>query len=105
MRSLAVAIIIACLSTAVMDMAQAQQPAEGAPGQGSMVRPVDHRQPRPADVAGAEAAKPDESGVGKIIGQDNARIDRLIRSICRRGAPGERVSNQGSEFSSILITR
>jgi hypothetical protein len=34
-------------------------------------------------VAGADAVPPGEDNLSKLIEQENTRIDRLIRSICR----------------------
>ena len=36
-----------------------------------------------AHVAGADGVPPDENTLGKVIEEENARTDRLVRSICR----------------------
>jgi len=83
MRSVLVGIIAVSLSAALVTMARAQQPADGAPGLAHMTRPVGHAQPTAPGVAAADRIKSEESGTGKMIDQEDERIDRLIRGICR----------------------
>lgn len=41
------------------------------------------RQPSRNDVKGADQVQPDENALAKRIEEENARLDRLFRSICR----------------------
>jgi hypothetical protein len=112
MRSIFAAAIILSASTAVVHAREAPQYAEIQPGHGAMRAPVGHRQPNQRDVAGARQARsdkkiiyqdselldlppsqnhvagadevpPGENTLAKIIEEENRRIDRLVRSICR----------------------
>ena len=83
MRSIAVALVLISVSSTVVSTAQAQQQAEVQPGHGSMVRPAGHRQPTLAAVPETGQIKVDENGPANAIDQENARLDRLIRGICR----------------------
>lgn len=83
MRSIAVGIIVVCVSAALLSMAQAQQHAETQPGRTYMAGPAGHRQPTLSDVPGADQARSDESGLAKVIGEENERLDRLLQGICR----------------------
>jgi hypothetical protein len=112
MRSILAAAVILSASTAVVHAQELRKYAEIQPGHGSMRAPVGHRQPSQGDVASARQAKsdrkiieqdnelldlppsqshvagadevpPDESALTKMIDEENARIDRLIKGICR----------------------
>jgi hypothetical protein len=71
MRSIAVGMIVVSVMTAVVDMGQAQQ------------GPLDHRQPTLSGIAGPDQVKPQESGLERVIAEENERLDRLLRGICR----------------------
>jgi hypothetical protein len=106
------ALIMVSGSTPVVHAREVPKNAEVQPGHGSMRAPVGHRQPTQRDVAGARQAKSDQkiiaqgnelldlppsqnhvtgadqiesddSAMTKMTEEENARIDRLIRSICR----------------------
>jgi hypothetical protein len=112
MRSLFAAAVMLSASTAIVHAREVPENAEIRPGYGSMRAPVGHRQPTRGDVAharqaqpdkkivaqdnalldpassqnrvaGADAVPPGEDSLTKMIDQENVRIDRLIRSICR----------------------
>jgi hypothetical protein len=112
MRSIFAAIIMLSASTAVVHIAQAQKHAPMQHGYGYMHSSVGHRQPTHDDVTGANQVQFDKksvekdkelphpppthdkvTGVGqveaaenalaKMIGQENARLDRELRGICR----------------------
>jgi hypothetical protein len=112
MRSIFAAAIILSASTTVVHAREIPKYAEIQPGQGSMRAPVGHRQPTQRDVAGARQAQPDkqtiekdnellglppnqnlvasadkiapdENTLAKVIAEENTRLDRLVRSICR----------------------
>jgi hypothetical protein len=112
MRSIFAAAVMLSASTALVHAREVSENPEVRPGHGSMRAPVGHRQPtrgdvalaRPAQsdkkivardnelldpassqnrVAGADAVPPGEDNLSKLIEQENTRIDRLIRSICR----------------------
>ena len=71
MRWIAVGMIVVSVSTAVVDMAQAQQ------------GPLGHRQLTLSGLGGPDQVKSQESGLAKVIEQENERLDRLLRGICR----------------------
>jgi len=71
MRSIAVGMIVVSVMTAVVDMGQAQQ------GQ------LDRRQPALSELARPDEVEPQESGLARVIQQENERLDRLLRGICR----------------------
>jgi hypothetical protein len=71
MRSIAVGMIVVSVMTTVVDMGQAQQ------------GPLDHRQPILTDLARPDEVNPQESGLARVIQQENERLDRLLRGICR----------------------
>jgi hypothetical protein len=84
MRSIAIGFIAISVLTAVVDTAQTQQRAPAAhPGQDRMAYPVGHRQPARVDITQTDQVKSEESGSAKAIEQEDERIDRLIRGICR----------------------
>jgi hypothetical protein len=112
MRSIFAAIIMLSASTAVARTAQAQKHAPIQHGYGYMHPPVGHRQPTHDDVTGANQVQfdkksvendkelPDpppthdkgigagqveaaENALAKMIEQENARLDRELRGICR----------------------
>ncbi len=109
MRSIFAAIIMLSASTAPVHAAAAENHASAY---GYMQAPVDHRQPTqhdvtgadqvrpdqkiakkdnepvkrpptPDDVTGADQSKSDDGALTKMIDEENARLDRLVRSICR----------------------
>jgi hypothetical protein len=111
-RSIFAGIIMLSASTAVMDTAEAQKHTRIQPGFGYVQAPVGHRQPTQDDVTGAgqidldkryvekdnelldrpstqdhvigaDEVQSAESALAKTIEQENARIDRLLRGICR----------------------
>ena len=71
MRSIAVGMIVVSVMTAVVDMGQAQQ------------GPLDRRQPALSELVRLDEVKPQESGLARVIQQENERLDRLLRGICR----------------------
>jgi hypothetical protein len=108
MRSIFAAIIMLSASTPVVHTAQAQRHAQ--PSYGDMQAPVGHRQPTRDDVTGdnqvdkesvakdnelldlptnqdkvigAEQGESEENALAKRIEQENARLDRELRGICR----------------------
>jgi hypothetical protein len=112
MRSIFAAIIMLSASTAVGHTAEAQGHARIRPGHGYMQAPVGHRQPTQHDVTGANQIQFDkkrvekddelldlpatrdkvigadqvdseENALAKMIEQENARLDRELRGICR----------------------
>jgi hypothetical protein len=112
MHAIFAALIMVSGSTAVVHAREVVKYAEIQPGHGSMRAPVGHRQPIQRDVAGARQARsdkkiiaqdnelldlpssqnhvagadevpPGENTLAKMIEEENARIDRLVRSICR----------------------
>jgi hypothetical protein len=112
MRSIFAAIIMLSASTVVGQSAEAQKHARIQPGYAYLQAPVGHRQPIQDDVTGANQVQFDKKRVakdnelldlpttqGKVIGadqvesaenalarmieQENARLDRELRGICR----------------------
>jgi hypothetical protein len=112
MRSIFAGIIILWASTGVAHTAEAQKHARIQPTSGYMQAQVDHRQATQDDVTGANQVQFDEESVEKdnellnlpptqdnVIGagqvtseegalakrieQENARLDRELRGICR----------------------
>ena len=112
MRSIFAAIIIVSASTAVVHTAEAQKLARSQPAYGHMQAPVGHRQPTQDDITGANQVQFDKTSIEKdnelldlpatqdkvigadqlqskdnalarIIAQENARVDRTIKGICR----------------------
>ena len=112
MRTIFAAIIMLSASTAIVHAAQAQRHAQIQPGYGYMQAPVGHRQPTQDDVTGANQVQFDkkriekdnelvdlpttqdkvigadqvgseENALAKTIEQENARLDRELRGICR----------------------
>lgn len=111
-RTIFAGLVMLSASTAFVPMARAGKPTGTEARHGHMQAPVGHRQPTPADVTGGGQAQSDrarlakdnelldlppsqdpvtgagdvqsqESALAKMIQQENARIDRLIRGICR----------------------
>ena len=76
MRARAVAIVLLSLSIAGLAGAQAQQHPDTP-------APVAQRQLTPADIGGADRTRSEESGLAKVIEQENERLGRLLKSICR----------------------
>jgi hypothetical protein len=112
MRSIFAGIIILSASTAAVHTAEAQTHARLQPAYGYTQAPVDHRQPTQDDVTGAnqvqfdkksvekdnellnlpptqdkvigaDKVQSEESALAKRIEQENARLDRELRGICR----------------------
>jgi len=112
MRSILAAIIMLSASTAVGHSAEAHKHARIQPGYGYMQAPVGHRQPIQDDVTGAnqiqfdkkrvekdnelldlpttqgkvigaDQVQSEENALAKMIEQENARLDRELRGICR----------------------
>ena len=112
MRSIFAAIIIVSASTAVVHTAEAQKLARSQPAYGYMQAPVGHRQPTQDDITGANQVQLDKKSIEKdnelldlpptqdetigadqlqskdnalarMIGQENSRLDREIRGMCR----------------------
>jgi hypothetical protein len=112
MRSIFAAIIMLSASTAVGHTAETQKHARIQAGYGYMQAPVGHRQPTQDDVTGANQVQFDkkriekdnelldlpttqdkvigadqvgseENALAKTIEQENARLDRELRGICR----------------------
>lgn len=112
MRSIFAAIIILSASTAVVHTAEAQKLARSQPAYGHMQAPVGHRQPTQDDVTGANQVQFDkkiiekdnelldlpptqdetigadqlqskDNALARMIAQENARVDRTIKGICR----------------------
>ena len=112
MRSIFAAIIIVSASTAVVHTAEARKLARSQPAYRYMQAPVGHRQPTQDDVTGANQVQFDkkiiekdnelldlpptqnkiigadqvqskDNGLARMIGEENARLDREISGICR----------------------
>jgi len=112
MRSIFVAIIIVSASTAVVHTAEAQKLTPNQPAYGYMQAPVGHQQPTQDDVTaanqvqfdkksiekdnelldlpasqreiiGADQLQSKDNALGRMIGEENARLDREISGICR----------------------
>jgi hypothetical protein len=112
MRSIFVGIIILSASTAAAHTAEAQKHARIQPAYGYIQAQVDHRQPTQDDVTGAgqvqfneesvekdnellnlppthdkvigvDQVESEEGALAKRIEQENARLDRELRGICR----------------------
>ena len=112
MRSIFAAIIIVSASTVVVHSAEARKLARSQPAYGYMQAPADHRQPTQDDVTGANQVQFDkkiiekdnelldlpptqnkiigadqvqskDNGLARMIGEENARVDRTIKGICR----------------------
>jgi hypothetical protein len=112
MRSILAGIVLLSVSTIAIDVAKAEQYAKVQPGPATTRAPVGHRQPTPADVAGpghvqsdkkivdkdnellelppsqdavtgADQLQSEENALAKKIEQENTRLDRLLRGICR----------------------
>jgi hypothetical protein len=112
MRSIFAAIIIVSASTAVVHTAEAQKLARSQPAYGHMQAPVGHRQPTQDDITGANQVQLNKTSIEKdnelldlpptqdetigadqlqskdnalarMIAQENARVDRTIKGICR----------------------
>ena len=112
MRSIFAGIIIVAVSTALVHAAEAQKHTPIQPAYGYMQAPVGHRQPTQDDVPGAHQVQFDkksidkdnelldlpptedkvlgaaqvesqENALAKTIEQENARLDRELRGICR----------------------
>jgi hypothetical protein len=112
MRSIFAAIIIVSASTAVVHTAEARKLARSQPAYGYMQAPVGHRQPTQDDITGANQVQFDKKSIEKdnelldlpptqdetigadqlqskdnalarMIAQENARVDRTIKGICR----------------------
>jgi hypothetical protein len=110
--SIFAAIIMLSASTAVGHSAEAQKHARIGPAYGYMQAPVGHRQPVEHEVTGANQVQFDkkrvekdnelldvpstrgkiigadqiqseENGLAKMIEQENARLDRQLKGICR----------------------
>jgi hypothetical protein len=112
MRSIFAAIIIVSASTAVVHTAEAQKLARSQPAYGHMQAPVGHRQPTQDNVKGtnqvqfekkiiekdnelldlpptqnkiigADELQSKDNALARMIAQENARVDRTIKGICR----------------------
>ena len=110
MRSIFAAMIIVSASTAVVYAAEARKLARSQPAYTQA--PVGHRQPTQDDVTGANQVQFDkkiiekdnelldlpptqnkiigadqvqskDNGLARMIGEENARVDRTISGICR----------------------
>ena len=112
MRSIFAVIIVLSASLAVTHPAQAREGAETPPGHATWQAPVGHRQPTREDakgtggeafdtkntakdnalldlppsqdnIGGADRVQSEESALAKRIEQENDRLDRQLRGICR----------------------
>lgn len=112
LRTIFAGFVMLSASTAFAPTAQAGSPGSNEARHVHRQAPVGHRQPTPADIPGHREAQSDrerlakdnelldlpasgdpvtgasdvqsqESALASLIQQENARIDRLIRSICR----------------------
>ena len=112
MRSIFAAIIIVSASTAVVHTAEAQNLARSQPAYGYMQAPVGHLHPTRDNVTGANQVQFDkkivekdnelldlpptqnkiigadqvqskDNDLARMIGEENARLDREISGICR----------------------
>jgi hypothetical protein len=112
MRSIFAGIVILSASTADVYTAEAQKHDRIQPAHGYMQAQVDHRQPTQDDVTGAnqvqfdkesvekdnevlnlpstqdkvigaDQVESEEGALAKSIEQENARLDRELRGICR----------------------
>jgi hypothetical protein len=95
------ATIMLSASTAVGHTAEAQRHAQTQPGYGYMQAQVGHRQPTRNDVeiesaneqldlpasqdsiTGADQVQSEEDAFAKMIEEENGRLDRELRGICR----------------------
>ena len=103
MRSIFARIILLSASTFVVPAAGAENHAHTQPGYGYYVQdqsPVGHRQsthdytkiekdneeldlPPTQDVTGAYEVQSEENALARLIEQENDRLDRQLRGICR----------------------
>ena len=112
MRSIFAAIIIVSASAAVVHAAEARKLARSQPAYGYMQAPVGHQRPTQDDVTaanqvqfdkksiekdnelldlpasqreiiGADQLQSKDNALGRMIGEENARLDREISGICR----------------------
>ena len=112
MRSIFAAIIIVSASTAVVHTAEARNLVRSQPAYGYRQAPAGHRQPTQDDVTGANQVQSDkkiiekdnelldlpptqnkiigadelqskDNALARMIAQENARVDRTIKGICR----------------------
>ena len=112
MRLIFAGIIIVSASTAVVHTAEAQKLTPNQPAYGYMQAPVGHQQPTQDDVTaanqvqfdkksiekdnelldlpasqreiiGADQLQSKDNALGRMIGEENARLDREISGICR----------------------
>jgi hypothetical protein len=112
MRSIFAAVIIVSASTVVVHSAEARKLARSQPAYGYMQAPVGHRQPTQDDVTaanqvqfdktsiekdnelldlpatqheiiGADQLQSKDNALARMIGEENARLDREISGICR----------------------
>jgi hypothetical protein len=112
MRSIFAVIIIVSASTAVVHTAEARKLARSQPPYGYMQAPAGHRQPTQDDVSaanqvqfdkkivekdnelldlpptqnkiiGADQVQSKDNDLARMIGEENARLDREISGICR----------------------
>jgi hypothetical protein len=112
MRAIFAGIIMVTASTALVHAAESRKHARMQPAYGYMQAPTGHRQPTKDDVTGvhqvqfdkksidkdnelldlpstqdkvqgADQVEAEENALAKTIEQENARLDRELRGICR----------------------
>ena len=112
MRSIFAGIILVSASTAVVHTAEARNLVRSQPAYGYRQAPAGHRQPTQDDVTGANQVQSDkkiiekdnelldlpptqnkiigadelqskDNALARMIAQENARVDRTIKGICR----------------------
>jgi hypothetical protein len=102
MHSIFAVIVMLSASIVVVHTAQAQNHIQSPPGYGYMSAPIGHRQPtqhdvkeiekddeqldRPAsqdNIVGPDQVQSEENALAKLIEQENGRLDRQLKGICR----------------------
>jgi hypothetical protein len=83
LRSIFAGMIMLSASSAMVHAAGVARQAGSQSGYGYVLAAAGHRQPTRDDVKGADEVPSDENGLAKRIDEENARVDRLLRGICR----------------------
>jgi hypothetical protein len=81
MNAIAAGVIVLSILTAAVGAGKAQQHAQLPPN--FVPAPVGHPELTPTDIAGANQTKSEENALAKVIEQENERLDRLVKGICR----------------------
>ena len=87
MRWALAGLIMLSAATVAVRADETDERAELRTGDRTSQAPVGHRQPARPDVTGTQGgageAQPQENSLAKTIEQENDRLDRLVRGICR----------------------